>query len=202
MCMAKFIAKVRYGPENDKGFVCKEFLLPSQHANFRQGKGLPPIQQKCLLCYRYWLSYTYLLARTDGNFKLPPSTLLQTFANKVGGLPDHASVCSTSGDLPTHASLVSCNDGYHSHAMLFVDEEFAQRAAQRETPLCALSFKPMVRFCSTHYRYTSDPDGSRRIVQVGIGHDDHLDGLGFHQPPSREVTAGAADRPLQQTAAA
>lgn len=201
LCMAKFIARVRYGPNNDKGFVCKEFLLPSQHSNFLQGKGLPSIQQKCLLCSRYWLSYTYLLARTDSNFKLPPSTTLQTFANKVSGLPDHSTVCSTSGDLPTHTSLVSCSDGYQSHAMLFVDEEFSQRSVQRDTALCALSFKPMVRFCSTHYRYTSDPDGRKRVVQVGIGQDEHLDGLGFRQPPSREVAAGAAERPLPQVAA-
>lgn len=202
MCMATFIAKVRYGQDNDKGFVCKEYLLPSQHESFLKGKGLPPIQQKCLLCSRYWLSYTYLLARTDSNFKLPPSSTLQTFTNRFDGLPEHESVCGTSGDQPTHSSLVSCSDGYQSHAMVFVDEEFAQRSVQRETSLCALSFKPMVRFCSTHYRYTTDSDGLKRIVQVGIGHDEHLDGLGFQQPPSREVTAGAADLPLRRVAAA
>jgi len=54
-CLATFMAKVRYGPDNDKGFVCKEFLLPSQYKNFLDGKGLPPTQQKCLICSRYWL---------------------------------------------------------------------------------------------------------------------------------------------------
>ena len=53
-CLATFIAKVRYGPANDKGFVCKEFLLPQQHADFLAGKGLPAQRQKCLLCTRYY----------------------------------------------------------------------------------------------------------------------------------------------------
>lgn len=54
-CLANFIAMVRYGHENDKGFVCKEFLLPSQFKKFLDGNGLPPIQQKCIVCTRYWM---------------------------------------------------------------------------------------------------------------------------------------------------
>jgi len=132
-------------------------------------------------------------ARTDSNFKLPSSMSIQPFQNKVGGLPDHAEVYSAARSMPTHTSLVACQDGYHPHAMLFVDEDFAQRMPQRESLLSALSFKPVVRFCSTHYRYVSDEDGKTRIVQVGIGVDEHLDGLGFQQPLSREATSGAAD---------
>ena len=81
--------------------------------------------------------------------------------------------------------------------MLFVDEDFAQRVPQRESSLSALCFKPMVRFCSTHYRFVSDEDGKTRIVQVGIGVDEHLDGLGFRQPLSWEASSGAAE-PLPQ----
>jgi hypothetical protein len=83
--------------------------------------------------------------------------------------------------------------------MLFVDEDFAQRAPQRESSLSALCFKPVVRFCSTHYRYVSDEDGKTRIVQVGIGVDEHLDGLGFRQPLSREAASGAADPMPRET---
>jgi hypothetical protein len=185
-----FVARIRYGSENDKGFICKEFILPSQLADFKNAKGLPPIQQKCLLCSRYWLNYTYILARTDSNFKLPKGTTLQNFTNKACGLPKNCTI-----DQPTHCSLVSCKDGYYSHAMLFVDEEFANRSIQRETNLCSLSFYPVVRFCSTHYRYVVDSDGGKRIVQVGIGYEDNLDGLGFQQPLSRGVTARAANMP-------
>jgi len=62
-CLANHMAKVRYGPATNKGFVCKEFLLPSQLRDFLDGKGLPPVQQKCLLCSRYWLNYIYILVR-------------------------------------------------------------------------------------------------------------------------------------------
>ena len=53
-CLCKFIATVRYGPDNTRGFVCKEFLLPQQHKNFMNGKGPPPQRQKCLVCTRYF----------------------------------------------------------------------------------------------------------------------------------------------------
>lgn len=53
-CLARFIAQVRYGPETDKAFVCKEFLLPEQYENFKAGKGLPTRRAKCLLCARYF----------------------------------------------------------------------------------------------------------------------------------------------------
>ena len=76
--------------------------------------------------------------------------------------------------------------------MLFVDEDFSNHRAQRETPLGVLSFRPVVRFCSTHYRYVKDVDGKNRVVQVGIGCDEHLGGLGFQQPLPRVATAGAA----------
>ena len=62
-CLAMFIARVRYGPDNTKSFVCKEFLLPDQHRDFLAGKGCPPHRQKCLLCSRYFLvSYHILLS--------------------------------------------------------------------------------------------------------------------------------------------
>lgn len=60
-CLANHMAKIRYGPDTNKGFVCKEFLLPSQLRDFLDGKGLPPVQQKCLLCSRYWMHYIYIL---------------------------------------------------------------------------------------------------------------------------------------------
>lgn len=141
-------------------------------------------------------------ARTDPSFKAVPCLTLQTFSNPVGpGLPDHDEIVRTATSSPTHASLVACKEGYKPHAMLFVDEEFANQRVQRETSLGALSFRPVVRFCSTHYRYTEDRDGKSRIVQVGIGFDEHLGGLAFRQLPPREATAGAAARaPVSRSA--
>ena len=65
-CLANFIAKIRYGPNTDKGFTCKEYLIPQQYADFLEGKGLPSVQQKCLLCHRYWLVRAYSYKSTLG----------------------------------------------------------------------------------------------------------------------------------------
>ena len=193
-CLANFIAKIRYGKENNKGFVCKEFLLPSQYQNFLKGNGLPQIRQKCLLCQRYWTSYVYLLARTDPNFTMPTGAQVQTFSNVVGDTPEHEEIMSTAAELPTHSSASMCKDGYRQDAMLFVDEGFANTSAQRCSRLAALSFKPVVRFSSSHYRYVTDSNGANRIVQVGIGTDEHLDGLSFRQPPPGKANPAAAMR--------
>jgi hypothetical protein len=195
-CLAVFLATLRYGSPNDRGFVCKEFLLPSQQADFLQGRGLPPQRQKCLLCQRYFMSYLYLMTRSDPSFCPCSSIALQTFCNAVAGSGDATGDASKQErelleaamrDGPMHCSRAACPDGYKRHAMLFVDEDFAASRAQRETGLGALQFRPFVRFCSTHYRYVPDgPGGRHRIVQVGIGVDDALDGLGFRAPSVEE----------------
>ena len=74
--------------------------------------------------------------------------------------------------------------------MLFVDEEFANLRAGRESGLSKLLWKPCVRFCSTHYQYIRDRDGPR-IVQVGIGMQDDSDGLRFQAAPSGGVAPAA-----------
>lgn len=49
-CIAYWMAVFRYGEGNDKGFVCKEFLLPEQKKWFESSGNLPPQPAKCLLC--------------------------------------------------------------------------------------------------------------------------------------------------------
>ena len=191
-CLANFIAKIRYGKENNKGFVCKEFLLPSQYKSFLKGDGLPQLRQKCIICQRYWTSYTYLLARTDSNFKVPAGVQLQTFSNVVGDTPEHAEIISAAAEMPSHSSVLMCKDGYKQSAMLFVDEGFSNSISQRSSRLSALSFKPVVRFSSSHYRYVKDDAGGNRIVQVGVGVDEHLDDLSFRVPLSGEAHPAAA----------
>lgn len=193
-CLANFIAKIRYGKENNKGFVCKEFLLPSQYDAFLKGKGLPQVRQKCLLCQRYWTSYVYLLARTDSKFNVHSGTQIQMFGNVVGDTPEHKEIVSSAADMPTHSSALMCKDGYKQDAMLFVDEGFANSDTQRCSRLCALSFKPVVRFSSSHYQYVKTHSGTKRIVQVGVGVDEHLDGLSFHRPSSGAANPAAAEK--------
>lgn len=173
-CLCMFMAKIRFGDRNDKGFVCKEYLLPEQHKSFLAGEGLPPQQRKCLVCTRYYLNYVYILARSNSKFSMSDSISVQSFQNSAA-----CAITTGSSELPEHVSTVGCKDGYLPHAMLFVDEGFAQQRVQRETNMSVLSFRPVVRFCSSHYRYCRDGDGGRRIVQVGIGVDDNLNGLGF-----------------------
>lgn len=60
-CLANFIAHVRYGKDSNMAFTCKEFLLPSQYRDFKDGKGLPARRQKCVLCSRYFQNYVYII---------------------------------------------------------------------------------------------------------------------------------------------
>lgn len=181
-CICIFIARLRYGAENEFGFTCKEYLLPGQHASFLKGGGLPKNRGKCLVCSRYYLNYLYLICRTDPSFRLPNGVVAQTFSNPTASLPEHEEIVSATADLPTHCSPVSCSDGYRPSALLFVDEGFAQNRVQRESKLTALSFRPVVRFSSTHYRYVKDIDGSKRVVQVNVGmENEEIEGLGFQR---------------------
>lgn len=53
-CIGLWMAIFRYGEANDKGFVCKEFLLPEQLKAFEDSGKLPPQPAKCILCSRYY----------------------------------------------------------------------------------------------------------------------------------------------------
>jgi len=53
-CLANFMAQLRYGVDTKMAFTCKEFLLPTEYASFKEGKGLPQRKKKCLLCSRYF----------------------------------------------------------------------------------------------------------------------------------------------------
>tara|TARA_B100000575_G_scaffold93911_1_gene74860 strand:+ start:4483 stop:4842 length:360 start_codon:yes stop_codon:yes gene_type:complete len=84
-------------------------------------------------------------------------------------------------EVPTHSSAISTSDGYLPSAMLFVDEDYVQHRCAREDRIAALSWRPVVRFCSSHYQYVKDKDGLR-IVQTGIGVDSAQH---FHRPSER-----------------
>lgn len=196
-CLAQFIAQVRYGPETDLAFTCKEFLLPDQRQTFLKGGGLPLRRGKCLLCSRYFISYCYILARTDSSFKIGESAIQpQAFCNPVTELPpcksEEESNVREALRIPTHACSVNAKDGYKPSATLFVDEDWAKLRSCRESNLGKLLFRPTVKFCSTHYKYIRDGDGLR-IVQVGIGTDDSNQADSFFGvPPGPGVADPAA----------
>jgi len=222
-CLARFIAQVRYGPNTDMAFTCKEFLLPDQHEAFLAGKGLPQRRGKCLLCHRYFTNYLYILvrphstpglmacrldwtgrpplrantqARTDPNFRVADTSLgMQIFCNAVA-MPkprssEEQSLQDAAKEVPTHASSISTSDGYLPSAMLYVDEDFTQHRCAREDKIAALTWRPQVRFCSSHYKYVKDEEGLR-IVQVGIGVDGKGHESAFQCPPGAVGPEGEA----------
>ena len=150
-CLANVIAHVRYGMESDKAFVCKEFLMPDQHAKFLQGEGLPQRKGKCLLCSRYFQSYVYLLSRTDPAFKVGQSPLgMQVFCNPVTHVPtanvgEEENLQQAATELPLSTCAVSAKDGYKPSATLFVDEDWMTLRSARESNLGQLLFRPVVR---------------------------------------------------------
>ena len=186
-CIAKFLAQIRFGPESEKAFVCTEFLLPDAHRKFLDGRGLPPRRSKCLLCYRYFVSYLYTAARADPSFRTLQETGIgtQLFANSICPPVDAVSkeqiqqIEEDIGDAPVHCSSMNDDDGYAAHAALFVDEDFSKHRASREDKLAALNFRPAVRFDSSHYRYVMSKEGPH-IEQVGIGARDSLSEFGLH----------------------
>lgn len=180
-CLCKFIARVRYGPDSDEGFVGTEFMLPSQRDKWQSGQGLPAIHGKCLVCIRYFTTYTYMLAASDPQFMeaLRAGRLrVQTHANASITLDEESGHLLSEGQpTPGHVNAVGTVDGYLPSALLSVDPKFVDRRAGRETQLSELVWKPFVRFQSTHYRYSRDPDtAEKRMVQVGITCDAFVGG--------------------------
>lgn len=207
-CVARFIAQLRYGPNTKYAFTCTEFLLPAAHKQFLNGKGLSQRRGKCLLCTRYFTNYLYVLARTDPAFRIEDTPLaLQIFCNACAPVDpnDRAETEATVSDkevkeelrssalcTPTHTSPVGNRDGYLPSAMLFVDENFVNSRAARESKLGDLMWRPVVRFSSSHYKYIMDDDGSPRIVQIGVSSQPLTENSHFCQPPTHRRVSAAA----------
>jgi hypothetical protein len=160
-CVSRWIAIFRHGEDTDKAFVCREFLLPSQHAAFLQDGTLPRTTQKCLLCARYFTSYVYTLARNSPSFCPRSSIQLQAFGNVVG--VDNATDAALTG-----VAQVAGEDGYHASKMLFVDEKWAESASSR-SEIGTMLWRPMVRFHCSDYEFVADPEGGYAIVQINMG---------------------------------
>ena len=193
MCLCVLMAKHRHGDENELGFVCTEYLLPTESEAFHSGRGLPKNRKKCLVCTRYFQTYLYWQARTDPNFNMASAVVsMQAFGNVVAAPalepPDLEHLSASMHDLPINASPVCTLDGYKPEAMLFVDEEFCGSSlAARGGRMATLAWKPVVRFKTRHYRYVRSAERVH-IVQVGIGAEDPTGtGLRFAEPAAAGV---------------
>tara|TARA_Y100000385_G_scaffold221283_1_gene230955 strand:- start:3166 stop:4062 length:897 start_codon:yes stop_codon:yes gene_type:complete len=159
-CIAVWLARWRYGDDTDLAFICKEFLLPSQLKEFNHKGTLPSPHGKCLLCTRYVQTYIYRCARGDPTFRPDRRIPLQAFGNALG--------VECGENVPSHASVVNDSDGYRQEALLFVDESWADTVAARGG-MASLLWRPVVKFCSSHYHYVKDPNGTPRILQKNVG---------------------------------
>lgn len=126
---------------------------------------------------------------------------VQIFSNAVTHVPgspvegDEEDLRQAAAELPSSTCSVSKTDGYHPSATLFVDEDWMALRSAREGRLGQMLFKPVVRFCSTHYKYVKDSDGLR-IVQVGIGADAKNNGRHFQElSAGKAAPPGASPRP-------
>jgi len=190
-CIAVWMARWRYGDDTDLAFICKEFLLPSQLKEFQQKGTLPSPHGMCLLCNRYVHTYIYRCARGDPTFRPDSKIPLQAFGNSLG--------VECGDNVPSHASVVNDSDGYRQEALLFVDEAWADTAAAREG-MATLLWRPVVKFCSTHYHYVKDTNGTPRILQRNVGAAKESMDPHFGEPASTEDARSSAKGRSRQEA--
>ena len=114
-------------------------------------------------------------------------------AGTTSNREDDNLVCSAEEPIPRSASVVAARDGYHPHAMLFVDEGFADAGREaRSRTMSGFLWKPVVKFCSGHYRYEWDADTqSPALVQVGIGAEREV---AVHAEPSTHFGAPSSSK--------
>lgn len=196
-CMCSIMARIRHGADTDMAFVGVEFLDPREYADFNASGRLPITHGRCLVCTRYWNTYVYIRARTDPSFRLDHCVPLREEGTPQFTDASRPMCALHEGRFPASCSVVDAPDGYKSHAMLFADEGFAEASRlAREAPTVAFMWRPIVRFCSSHYTYVAT-DGVPSIVQVGIGTDVEvgtaIDRTHFGQPPSDRVGPTAAN---------
>lgn len=161
-CICRWMSIFRYGEDTEKAFVCKEWLLPSQLKKFREDGQLPQTHQKCLLCTRYFASYTYHLARSSPTFRATSPMQLTLFANQ-------AHECTPSQEIPSIANQAGEVDGYRPDTLLYVDEAFIDTPAARDG-LSHLVFQPIVRFCCNDYVFVrNETTGQWMLNQCKLG---------------------------------
>lgn len=155
-CIARFLAIFRYGQESEFAVPLREYLLPDEEREFSNSGKLPATQSKCLLCTRYFITFSYRLARADPHFDSRAKIPVFAYSNVVGD--------AVGEELVQTASVVSDTaDGYPTTALLGVDAEFASTEAASGLMGTLLS-RPVVGFNSADYTFVETEEG-HRIVQ-------------------------------------
>jgi hypothetical protein len=161
-CVCRWLSIFRYGEGSKYEFVCREYMLPSQLASYKQTGKHHRTHAKCLMCTRYFTSYIYMLARNSPTFCPKSPIHLQMFANKI--------YCdSPQNEALSHTNEVGTDDGYRQSVMLFVDERWSSMRSARED-LGTLIWKPVVRFNCKDYVFIIDKSTSiPRVLQRDMG---------------------------------
>lgn len=179
-CTCRWTAIFRHGENSERAFVCREYLLPSQYAEFCKSGELPKTPAKCLLCTRYYTTHIYTLARNSPSFCPSSAIQIQAFCNKL--------TCeSPEADAPSHSSSIGAEDGYRASVMLFADEKWADTSSSRNST-STLLWKPTVRFNCSDYEFVVDSDGVPRAIQVNMG----IEQKDFGLPPCSSVESTEA----------
>jgi len=183
-CLCVWLARWRYGDDTNMAFIGTEFLLPSQRERFLEKGDLPSTHGKCLLCSRYFTTFLYRLARSDPTFRPSDRIPVQMYQSVLG--------IDRGVDHPTHCSAANDADGYRSDALLFVDDEFAETQASRGKEMANFLWRPVVKFCSTHYVYVLDPEGLPRLIQQNVSAHPNPSPHFCRPASSMEVTTASA----------
>jgi len=204
-CLCNFLAKVRHGGGTSLAFVGVEFMTPAEKEQWEASGQHPKSHGRCLLCIRYLTTLLYTMARCDPRFRMhrPEANQESDTFGKTRDEPEEGQISRTrrrskqqqgallqvdTGEgtssmhelfdaVPAFTNSVNCDDGYVANKVLFFDEEFVNSAMLRETSMSSFAFRPLVRFCSTDYKFTEDANGRPRIVQCGMGCKRHLNCL-------------------------
>lgn len=204
-CLGVFVAKVRYGVNTTRGFVCTEFLLPLQREAWLDGKGLPDRPGKCLQCQRYYTTYVYLTARSDPEYGSLVQNFGQTHTNPVAPSPlasgagagrptpsrGARSIAAVrvhavaSGDVEWHDQNSSPSDlPSHTNTVDCVDGYRRDKMlfVDEDSLTCPAMRGPLSRLPWRPYvRFSTldykyvDVNGESRIVQIGVGADEESD---------------------------
>jgi hypothetical protein len=118
------------------GFVCREFLLPSQEAYFRKNHKLPKQHQLCILCNRRETTFQYMqvMGQRGPGEPLMPTHVFQ----------DHAVIVDQEGEYDKSACLKTQFDKHQFTGIVL----------------------PFVGFSASHYSYATVVEHSQTLAAV------------------------------------
>jgi hypothetical protein len=167
-CICRFMGFVRYGDNDPRTFVCKEFLLPFEQEAWEKGQRLPEVPKKCLICLRYWNHVTKIRMQMDPTYRA-------TYEN--------VQLVAYRNEVQTHTNRIEDSEGYPMDMMLFADESTTKSCGND-----SCLWQPFVGFHTHHYYFTRDSEGNPYVKQIIRSSKDDLN----EKPSSSRVECSTA----------